>query len=196
MRRPGRRRDEARGQEILRAALEGVAALGYDRLTLDDVAARAHAGKATLYRRWPSKAALITDAVMAFHVELTAPDTGSLRGDLDAILATLQRGADDDARLVMAVCAGLSTAASRDPELAVAFWDHIVGPRRRLLLDVLERGRGRGEVAPDRDLELVADTVLALNLFRFVTRGEVPGPESARRIFDEVVYPLAIATTA
>src|SRR3954452_15398565 len=86
----GRRRDHTRDAEILDAALDVLAETGYDGMTVDMVAARAKAGKATLYRRWPSKPDLVLDAVAcmkANDVDLTAlPDTGTLRGDLVAMI--------------------------------------------------------------------------------------------------------------
>src|SRR3954471_10098445 len=82
----GRKRDHTRDPEILEAALDVLAECGYDGLTIDMVAARAKAGKATLYRRWPSKAELVIEAVACMkqgqsRVE-DLPDTGTLRGDL------------------------------------------------------------------------------------------------------------------
>src|ERR1700712_1282335 len=82
----GRKRDHSRDAEILQAALDVLAETGYDGMTIDMVAARAQAGKATLYRRWPSKAELVLDAVACMkqsdlHPD-ELPDTGTLRGDL------------------------------------------------------------------------------------------------------------------
>src|SRR6187399_2380481 len=85
-RRPGRRRDESKDDAILKATLELLAERGYDGMTMDAVADRAGAGKATVYRRWPSKVQLTIDAIVCSPgVPMTAddvPDTGSLRGDL------------------------------------------------------------------------------------------------------------------
>ena len=86
----GRKRDHTRDPEILDAALDVLAETGYDGMTIDMVAARAKAGKATLYRRWPSKAELVIDAVAcmkAGDLDLDdLPDTGTLRGDLVAMI--------------------------------------------------------------------------------------------------------------
>jgi AcrR family transcriptional regulator len=84
--------DSSRQAAIMEAALEGLAERGYDLLTMDEIAARAHAGKGALYRRWPSKAALVADAVLTWRDRLgpvTVPDTGSLRGDIEALLEVL-----------------------------------------------------------------------------------------------------------
>ena len=82
----GRKRDHTRDPEILEAAIDVLAETGFDGMTIDMVAARAKAGKATIYRRWTSKADLVLDAVACMKAgELDAehlPDTGTLRGDL------------------------------------------------------------------------------------------------------------------
>ena len=111
--------DPARDAAILAAALEGLTERGYDRLTMDDIAARAHAGKDTLYRRWASKAELVVDAMAAHRAAVApaeVPDTGSLAGDFHAMISTVPRFSESGLRIF----AGLVTAASRDPELATA----------------------------------------------------------------------------
>src|SRR3954470_17199318 len=86
----GRKRDHTRDPEILEAALDVLAETGYDGMTIDMVAARAKAGKATVYRRWSSKAELVIDAVACMKRgdldEANLPDTGTLRGDLVALI--------------------------------------------------------------------------------------------------------------
>ena len=77
----GRPLDASRDAAIMQAALEGLAELGYDRLTMDEIAAHAHAGKGALYRRWPSKATLVVDALVAWREQfapVSVPDTRSL----------------------------------------------------------------------------------------------------------------------
>ena len=105
----GRPRDPARDDAILSAALEGLAEVGYDRLSMDEIAARAHAGKGALYRRWPSKAALVVAAVMAWREQaapVTIPDTGSLTGDIDAMIAAVP-DFDEAAKRQMAASSAL-----------------------------------------------------------------------------------------
>jgi AcrR family transcriptional regulator len=190
----GRQLDPARDPIILRAALEGVAERGYDRLTMDEIAKRAHAGKGALYRRWPSKAALVVDAIADWRQRFDppVPDTGSLQGDLEALVATIPT-LDEDTRLIMSVSAGLWSAVSRDPELAAVFSERVIEPRRQLFRQVLERGVERGEVAPDRDLDLITEIVFAVNFFRFVLHQELPDEAFVRRFFDQVIFPLATA---
>src|SRR5215207_6564595 len=128
--RHGRKRDHTRDAEILDAAIDVLAETGYDGMTVDMVAARAKAGKATLYRRWPSKADLVLDAVAcmkAAEVDPGAlPDTGTLRGDL---IALIKPRSIEEASKKMRVMAGLAGMLSRTPELAEAANAAIVEPR-------------------------------------------------------------------
>ena len=192
--RAGRPRDPARHDAILRAALDGLAELGYDRLSMDEIAARAHAGKGALYRRWSSKAALVVAAVVAWRDQaapLAIPDTGSLPGDLDALIAAVP-DFDDAAKQQMAVFVGLAGAASRDPELRAALSDNLFARPRRVLREVLDRAVARGEIAAECQLELVPDVVLGLNALRILL-GETPDREYVSRVLHTIVYPLVTA---
>jgi len=187
----GRPRDPARDDAILQAALEGLAELGYDRLSMDEIAARAHAGKGALYRRWPSKAALVVAAVMAWREQaapLMIPDTGSLTGDIDAMIAAVP-DFDDVAKQQMAVFVGLAGAASRDPELRIALSANLLARPRHAVRAIVDRAVARGEVAPELDLELVPDIMLGLNLLRILL-GDPPDREYIARVLNTIIYPL------
>jgi AcrR family transcriptional regulator len=161
---------------------------------MDEIAARAHAGKGALYRRWPSKAALVVDAVAAWRerfAPLTVPDTGSLRGDLEAAIAGLP-DFDDTMRRQIAVFVGLATAASHDPELRTGLFTTGLERPRRAVQAVLDRAVERGEIPAGRDLELVPDILMGLNTFRAL-QGEVPDRDFLRRVLDTVIYPLVTA---
>jgi AcrR family transcriptional regulator len=187
--RGGRPLDAARDDDIRQAALELLAEQGYDRITVEAVAARARAGKATVYRRWASKADLMVDAINQLKppVEST-PDTGSLIGDLHSLFGV--NGLDDNTFRV--VC-GVTSALSHDPELARAFRDNIVCPRQAVVRAVLERAVDRGEVPPDRDLDLLCTLFPALMLHRIVFVGEPPDPGFVERVIDHVIVPFATA---
>ncbi len=193
----GRPPDPTREAAILQAALEGLAEHGYDRLTMDEIAARAHAGKGALYRRWSSKAELVVDAAIAWRsarTPIALPDTGSVRGDLDGALATM-RELDEQDQPVFGVVLGLVTAAQRDPELAALIDSKLLEVPRRALREVFDRGVKRGEIPPDRDLSLVPDMILGLNFVRSVT-GKPLDRRFVRRVFDDVVLPLALGRDA
>jgi AcrR family transcriptional regulator len=188
----GRPLDPTRDAAILRAALEGLVEHGYDRLSMDEIAARAHAGKGALYRRWPSKAALVVDAIVAWRVAWSpseVPDAGSLRADLDASLRAMP---DFDASEPMfGVLLGLVTAANRDPKLAAALQAHVLEVPRRAIRDVLDRALRRGEIPPNRDLSLVPDMIIGLNLLRVIS-GQSIDRRFMRRVLDLLVVPLAL----
>ncbi len=192
--RGGRPLDPSRDAAIVQAALSGLADLGYDRLTMDEIAARAHAGKGAVYRRWPSKAALVVDAIMAWReafAPLAVPDTGSLEGDIDALVAAIP-DFDTENQRQMAVFVGLATAASRDPELRAAFADTLLDRPRRALRTVLDRAVDRGEIRRDQDLDLVPDVVIGLNMLHVLVGG-APDRPFVERVLREVVYPLVTA---
>jgi AcrR family transcriptional regulator len=190
----GRPRDPTRDAAILRAALEGLVEVGYDRLTMEEIAQRARAGKGALYRRWPSKAALVADALVAWREQLApleVPDTGSLRGDIEAIVQAVPDFSAVDRRM-MGVISGVATAAARDPELKAAVGEQVLARPRGLLRQVLERARARGEIPAECNLELVPDVLIGLNALRLIL-GELPDRAFVRRVFDEIIYPLVTA---
>jgi len=167
--RPGRRRDHTRDPEILDAALEVLAEAGYDRMTIDMVAARAKAGKATLYRRWSSKAELVIDAVACMKKDdidqANLPDTGTLRGDL---IAMIKPKSIEDSERKMQIMAGLMSMLSRDPDLAAAVKKAIVEPRVAVTRVLMRRAVDRGEISPGCDIETLSQIVPAMVVFRML----------------------------
>ena len=187
----GRPLDRSRDAAILAATLEVLRECGYDRLTMDLVATRARAGKAALYRRWSSKAELVVDALAFQHSTLPEPDTGTLLGDLDALLANRQP-TDEDC-FGTSVVAGLATACGRDPDLARALHGRFLETGYVVLRHILERAVERGEVPRGRDLGFIIEIIPALFFSRVLTSGMPPDSAFARRIVHEVIYPLAIS---
>lgn len=163
----GRKRDLTRDPEILEATLDVLAETGYDGMTIDMVAARAKAGKATVYRRWSSKSDLVIDAVACMKAphltEDELPDTGSLRGDL---VALIKPHAIEDGQRKLAVMAGLVSMLSSHPELADAATAAIIEPRARINRILFERAAARGEISPDADLALIAQVSSAMATHR------------------------------
>jgi AcrR family transcriptional regulator len=187
----GRPLDRSRDAAILAATLEILSDYGYDRLTMDMVAARARAGKAALYRRWSSKAELVVDALAFEHSTLPPPDTGTLLGDLEQVLEHGQLRRQD--YFGTSIIAGLATACSRDPKLARALHDRFLETGYGLLRLILERAVERGEVPRERDLEFIIEIIPALFFSRVLTSGKPPDATFAHRIVHEVIYPLAIS---
>lgn len=181
----------SREQEIFRSTLQLLVETGYDKLTLDAVAARAKASKATLYRRWASKTDLVLDAVSCLQVAAPElPDTGTLRGDLVALAEC--KGLLEPERAD--VLCGLATAMYRDPELRQQLARRFVDPRENHLRILLQRARDRGQVRPDADLDLLGTVIPALVLFRlhFQSPGELP-PDFVLSVIDQVLLPAVLA---
>ncbi len=180
---------------ILDATLAAVTELGYDRMTMDDLAARAGVGKAAIYRRWSSKGEVVAQAIAHWRRSLgtpPAPDTGSLRGDLDALVDAVP---DYDANDIdtIRVVVGVATAAMRDPVLSAALDDLVLSVPRQVLRSILDRAVARGEVSMARDLTLLPDAVLGLNILRMIS-GRPIDRIYVRRVLDDVVLPLATAS--
>jgi AcrR family transcriptional regulator len=180
---PGRPRSAEADRAILRAAVDLLADEGYGGMTMEGVAVRAGVGKATVYRRWPSKSALVVDAVSACRENSgPPPDTGSARGDLLAyVRGVLHHLRTSDAGRVMPA---LITELARSPELARAFREGLIQPRRARIVEAVQRGVERGEVREGIDPEVVADAVVALLQHRFLVTGMQLDDALPERILD------------
>jgi AcrR family transcriptional regulator len=187
--RPGRRRDETKDEAILDATRALLVERGYEGMTMDAVADRAGAGKATVYRRWPSKVQLTVEAIVCGPgVPMTiddVPDTGSLRGDLLSI--RFGRRNENTTELM----AGVMSAVKEDAELARVFHEQFVASRVRLMRGVLERAQERGEVRVGLDLDMVASVAPAMISHRKMVVGQPIDDEFVERMIDSVILPLA-----
>lgn len=179
-----------REREIFAATLEVLAEVGLDRLTMDAVATRSRASKATLYRRWHSKVALVIDALLATKPEVVVPDTGSLRGDLVASFCSPGGLAD---KSTSDVFAGVITALTTDPEFAAAFRRDVLAPRLAATRLVFERARDRGELRPDADLDLLVPALSGIVLHRLYVLGTRPDEALVTRVIDQIILPAALA---
>ena len=177
-----------REQEILDATLEVLADVGYDRLTMDAVATRAKASKATLYRRWNGKVSLVIDALLSVKSTPQAPDTGNLRDDL--IQSFCGMGGLTDQQSV-ATFASVITAISRDQDFAEAFRREVVGPKAELSRSLFVRARERGEIPEDVDIDLLAPALAGIVLHRLYVMGEVPDEALVTRVIDQIILPAA-----
>ncbi|MCH1865271.1 TetR/AcrR family transcriptional regulator [Nocardioides sp. CFH 31398] len=186
----GRPRDAGRDVAILEATLDLLTEVGYDDLTTAEVARRAGAGKATIYRRWPSKAELVLAAVGRMGGDpprlADLPDTGTLRGDLAALFRP-QTPADDERSL--GVMRGLTSLLSQSPELAEAASNAMVGPfveSQRLLM---QRAVDRGEVPDGADVATVARVTPAMTAFRLAVERRPVDVDELMHLVDVVVLP-------
>jgi AcrR family transcriptional regulator len=182
-----------REAEIFSAAMEVLADVGYDRLTMDAVAQRAKASKATLYRRWNGKVSLVIDA-LTYHHQHESPippvDTGSLRDDL--IESFCGHGGLTD-KPELASFGAILTAIVRDPEFAAAFRRDVVTPKLAATKAVFERAKERGEISQRVDVELLAPALAGIVMHRFILVGEPPTVELVTSVIDQIIIPAAIA---
>lgn len=162
----GRKRDHTRDDKILEAAIDILADTSFDGMTMDMVAARAKAGKATVYRRWSSKAELVRDALAWMnrnHLELESlPDTGTLREDL-LVLLKPQSIAEEERKF--RVLAGLGSFLQH-PEFAEAGTAGIFEPWVVVNRELMNRAVVRGEIPAHADIEMACQVITSMASFR------------------------------
>jgi AcrR family transcriptional regulator len=190
-RRPGRRRDAGLDEAILQATRELLAECGYEAMTMDAVAERAGTGKSTVYRRWPSKVRLTVDSLLCSkQLSISeVPDSGSLREDLLSVATMAMRMKNDE------LMSGLISAIREDAEVAAVFHEQFVSGRVRLMRQLLERARERGEVAPEADLDMIAAVAPAMIHYRKIVAHRPMDQEFAERLVDAVILPLVTGRT-
>ncbi|WP_307787870.1 TetR/AcrR family transcriptional regulator [Mycolicibacterium sp. S2-37] len=158
---------------ITTAAVDALAEHGYAKLSMEGVAKRAGVGKSALYRRWPSKVEMVTDVLAHLSVPAgPAPDTGSLRGDIRAMLDAVADWLTDPR--MRAILPSLVAEYDRNPALAEASANHISGPRRAWAREALDRAERRGDLTPEVS-ELLLDLLVAPTYWRVVHGREVDG---------------------
>lgn len=172
--------------EILRSALEVMCDVGYDRLTMDAVATRAKASKATLYRRWKTKSDLVIEAIIATKGPTVVPDKGNLRDDLLDMFCGL--GGMTDGKSIN-LLGSLITAIHRDEEFAAAYRRDFVGPKIEASRTVYRRAQERGEVRADIDIDLIAAALPGIVLHRVYIFGESPTQELVASVIDQIILP-------
>jgi AcrR family transcriptional regulator len=175
-----------REAELLAVTLELLQEHGYDRLSLDAVATTARASKATLYRRWPTKAEL----VMAAFVEGTRqvavdPDTGTLRGDLLRLGESIRTHVDTHVGTIRAVL----VEVSRSPKLDALMQEQFLAQRKALMTHVLARAVDRGEIEASAVTEELWDVLPGYLIYRSVLTGRAPSTRTVQDLVDNVLIP-------
>jgi AcrR family transcriptional regulator len=187
---PGRPRDAGRDRAILVATLKILYDKGYAGLTIENVAASAGVGRPTIYRRWPSKAALVVAALVdSARLAIPEADTGSLRSDLIEVQRHQIFLINSPAS--RRVTAGLVADLAADPELGQIYASQYLVPRRAAVAQVLQRGVDRGELDADADLDFVYDLLLGPLFMRAVVWGQPLSPEAAEHTVEVVLAAFA-----
>ncbi|MEP6733702.1 MAG: TetR/AcrR family transcriptional regulator [bacterium] len=185
----GRPRSREAHDAILRAAIVVIREVGYDAAAMDAIAARAGVGKATVYRRWATKEALVADAIERIMVSLTVPDTGSTRGDLRAVMRDTMRMYHDPQ--TTALLSGLVAAMARSPQIAKAVRGGFVAARRDTMRQVIERGIARGDLRRNTDIQLALDLLSGPLLVRALLTGATIDGRLVRGVADAVLTAFA-----
>jgi AcrR family transcriptional regulator len=188
-------RGDARTDAILDAALQLIAEVGYDRLTMDAVASRAGASKATIYRRWQGKSELVVAALARHRADDPAVgDTGSVRKNLVHTLAGMRDSlAAQDGGLVL----GLINAIRDDAELAGIVRHQLVEAKRVVIADVVRRAIANGQLPAGANHALAAEISSALVFSRLLISGEPLDDRELAHLVDVVLMPvLTSAPTA
>jgi AcrR family transcriptional regulator len=180
--RRGRPRDPEVDEAIRVATVDVLVRDGFGHLTMEEVADRAGVGKASLYRRWPNKVALVVDVLGRLaDSRVDVPDTGSVHDDVLSFLRAIVRTKRTESELLAAVSAEVGC----NPELSEAFRKEFLGGLQARLRTIVQRGVDRGELPPSTDIDLLAAVGPALfHLTRLVT-GEPIDERLVRRIVDQ-----------
>jgi AcrR family transcriptional regulator len=183
----GRPRDPSCDLAILQATIELLAEVGYDRTSIDAVAARAGVSKPTIYRRWPEgKEQLVSVAVAQCKEDEPVIDTGSLRGDLVASIEHMISGMRENAQLA----AGLTQRLRESPQLAQVFREQIVSVKRERFRTILQRAADRGELARvPKEYSLFSDLAPSIIHARALIIGEPLDRRFVNQFVDRVLIP-------
>ncbi len=184
---PGRPRCERARQAILSSTLKFLEAKenGFADLTIEHVAAEANVGKATVYRWWPTKAALVADAFASSVTQkLHFPDTGSLRDDMNQQMRQLVKILRSRRGHIVSV---ILAAGQSDATLIHAFRERFLKPRRAEAYATLRRGILRGELPANVDFDLVLDALYGPIYMRFLIRHNTLSPELVDQLCELVL---------
>jgi len=176
----------ARERELLAVTLRLLQEHGYERLTLDEVASAGRASKATMYRRWPTKAELVLAAfIEGVSQDAVPPDTGTLREDLIAIGDTVCAQAKEHSATLRAVLGEVS----RNPELNDAMQEQLFDQRRAMMKRVVKRAVDRGEIGTDAANSELWDLLPGYLIYRTVIQNRLPTRRTVRTLVDNVIMP-------
>ena len=187
----GRPRSASARASIMAATQDLLREVGYDQVTIVDIAARAKVGKQTVYRWWPSKAAIVTECVLEGMVDftlITASASGAPAADLAAWLEASHStiASPDTAPLLRA----LTAAAATDDDAATRMAERFTGPLRDAIRDTLDEGIAAGQIRSDADTAAIADLLLGSLMYAIQTRDDTAATR-APAVIDTILRGIA-----
>ena len=186
---PGRPLSTELSEQLISVAVDILAEEGWGRLNSDRIAARARAGKAGIYRRWPTMAALARSAVSRFDLVSTPPPGHSLRDDLAGLVARWGLPLDREERAV----ASIVGAARHEEELRAGLDAALVRPLAAAVTEIGRRAAERGEPVEPSRLALLGSVLEAFWWQRYTAAGDgAMTPEQVDHVVDEVLLPVAV----
>ncbi|CAB1368348.1 TetR/AcrR family transcriptional regulator [Denitratisoma oestradiolicum] len=188
--RPGRPRSSEVHRSILKATLENLGELGYEKLSISSIAIRSGVGKATIYRRWPSKLPLVVDALNQLP-ELATPDTGRLLDDLSTLANEFIQIASSSRLAPILTAIGHESYRNHEFETCV---NPLLQSRRRPLLKIISRAIARNEITPSLSIEDAADILMGPILTRVLFTKREPSYSETRYLLERLI--LGITSTA
>jgi AcrR family transcriptional regulator len=193
-RRPGRPRSAEAESAILDAALELLVDEGLDSVTMEAVAARAGVGKTTIYRRWASQDEMLAAALQQLTGDIAVPDTGSVRGDLVALLEHMHRVTLKTlSAAMMARLIACTLTSPRQLDIVIA---HLYEPRKAAIVQILRRGVQREELRADLDVELAFAMFIGPGFVRTLLEAQEPfkDPALGEKLIDMLLRGVANPT--
>jgi AcrR family transcriptional regulator len=192
---PGRQRKRGAEleQAIRDATIAELASVGYGSVTIESVAARAQTGKASIYRRWPTKQELVVDSVGCLLsgplLSVAGPQLDDTMSTRDAILALVRQAAEAMTGPLGDAMRSIMGESLRDQEFSSTVECDFHDPRKQALIDLLERGVARGDVRPDAPRALVPDVLAGALIQRFLVRRQPVRDVDLVAIVDGFVMP-------
>ena len=163
---PGRPRSAKSHQAILKATLELLGDVGFDRMSIEAVASRARVGKTTIYRRYSNKAELVADAIESIRQDVVIPDTGNLWQDLDELIENAAQITFTP--LGKQTVAMIISSATSNSQFAQIYQTKYLQPRRKAFAAVIERAKTRNEIKSELNPDLVFDAMSGIMLYALV----------------------------
>jgi len=186
-----RRRGEALLEPIYDAALAELVEAGYEGFSMERVASRARAGKASLYRRWRSRLDLVVEALdhrlPSFE---QVPDTGSLREDLLVVMRAVAESLRGDAERAAVSCSSVFSALGANPEVSKIIKRRLMDPRKAVLAKIIAQAAARGEIPEGHPGERVVDLGPKLLLAEVLHNGPCLPDAVLQEIVDQILVPL------